>query len=113
MKDPKLIYKSEKPYTEDINDLIEKGGKGSGVKGHTTQKLKEIHDYHSKNSSKQTQESMKRYLDPKVTDKESHAYRVETEHATMGKRPSEPEHYMDHPKNSVKRQELFFNPKKK
>lgn len=34
----KLIYKSERPYSEDINDLIEKGGVGSGVKGHTTPK---------------------------------------------------------------------------
>lgn len=36
MQNPKFIYKSEKPYTEDINDLVEKGGVGSGSKGHTT-----------------------------------------------------------------------------
>lgn len=36
MSKPKLIYKSEKPYQDDINDLIEKGGVGSGVRGHTT-----------------------------------------------------------------------------
>ncbi len=38
MHDP--IYKASKPYSEDLNDLvkadIEKGGKGSGVKGHKT-----------------------------------------------------------------------------
>lgn len=30
----KPIYKPSKPYTEDINDLVEKGGVGSGIKGH-------------------------------------------------------------------------------
>lgn len=29
-------YKPDKFYTEDINDLVEKGGAGSGVKGHIT-----------------------------------------------------------------------------
>jgi hypothetical protein len=36
----KLIYKAqERPYgSDDINDLIEKGGEGSGKKGHMTSK---------------------------------------------------------------------------
>lgn len=40
----KLIYKPEKLYSEDINDLVEadleKGGPGSGIKGHTTVRSK-------------------------------------------------------------------------
>ena len=32
----KPIYKSTKPYSEDINDLVEKGGPGSGKRGHIT-----------------------------------------------------------------------------
>lgn len=33
----KPIYKAqERPYNEDLNDLIEKGGVGSGKRGHTT-----------------------------------------------------------------------------
>lgn len=71
------------------DDSINKGGKGSGVKGHTTQKLKEIHSYHKEHSSEETQESMKRYLHPGATDPDSHAYRVHTEHATMGQRGSD------------------------
>lgn len=40
VKGEPLMYKAERrPYTEDINDLIEKGGKGSGIDGHTTQKM--------------------------------------------------------------------------
>ena len=35
---PNPIYKPTKPYTEDINDLIEKGGVGSGKRGHKTNK---------------------------------------------------------------------------
>lgn len=34
----KPIYKPSKPYTEDINDLVEKGGVGSGKRGHHTNK---------------------------------------------------------------------------
>lgn len=36
MSNPKFIYKAEKPYQDDINDLVEKGGDGSGVRGHKT-----------------------------------------------------------------------------
>lgn len=85
---------------QDINDIIEaeeqeffKGGVGSGIKGHRTNKhqetatkLKEIHEFHAKNSDKETQESFKRYLDPKATDPTSHAYRVSSEHAVMHRR---------------------------
>ncbi len=43
------IYKAQdKPYTEDINDLIEKGGVGSGQKGHTTNKQVTRNKYGSK-----------------------------------------------------------------
>jgi hypothetical protein len=34
----KPIYKPQRPYSEDINDLVEKGGPGSGKKGHVTYK---------------------------------------------------------------------------
>lgn len=33
----KRMYKAqERPYTEDINELVEKGGVGSGIRGHKT-----------------------------------------------------------------------------
>lgn len=37
-------YKPDKFYTEDINDLVEKGGAGSGVKGHLTLKDYHVHE---------------------------------------------------------------------
>ncbi len=42
---PKPIYKAEKPYQDDINDMIEKGGAGSGQKGHTTYQPAKIPGY--------------------------------------------------------------------
>jgi hypothetical protein len=41
----KPIYKPTKPYSEDINDLIEKGGVGSGIKGHTTAEKAQAKDH--------------------------------------------------------------------
>lgn len=55
--DANLIYKSEKPYSEDLNDLVEetleKGGPGSGKRGHTSTALniaaaKEAKEHHKK-----------------------------------------------------------------
>lgn len=101
MRDP--IYKPEKFYTDDINDLVqadlEKGGPGSGTKGHQTpkqhaeemtRKIKEIHEHHKldqQGDPHPMKHAMKReHWD---SDKRYHNY-VNAVHATVEEQKKNP-----------------------
>lgn len=97
-----------KPTAHDIADHLEQEGHikrmghlhvtmmpGAGKKPAKTveEKRKEIHEHHKEHSDKETQTSMKRYLDPAATDEWSHKNRVEGEHRVMHQRPSIKKNY--------------------
>lgn len=65
---PDLLYKAQdRPYQDDINDLIEKGGPGSGKRGHTSSES----DYHSE--YKKIHENLKEKLNGATSEhRESH-----------------------------------------
>lgn len=75
----KPIYRPEKLYVEDINDLVEadleKGGPGSGKKGHKTVNVHGSHDsfhrprpQYNSDVSKEYKETDRRSPGKKITD---------------------------------------------
>lgn len=106
----KLIYKSERPYTEDINDLIEKGGAGSGKAGHKTVHQDELlHIEHVKVHSPSHHE----YKVHAAGESWSHHYDTKTrQHKTSGETPVgsdwDPVHSQtrDHVRKHAVKQEL-------